>query len=188
MSEHKPYLPNKESCKAYTLFLDRDGVLNEPIVDDYARKPQDLVLVNDLCENIQNVASLFKNVILVTNQQGVGRGVMSDIDLENVHLKLYNTLKIQNVNWFDAAFYAPYLKNENHPWRKPNSGMLTKAKSYLPEIDWNKSIMVGDSPGDMHLADSLGLVKVRINNPQFSFDNQDFKFESFADFVRNVSQ
>jgi histidinol-phosphate phosphatase family protein len=183
MSEHKAYLPSRTECKDYTLFLDRDGVLNEPIVDDYARQPSDLILVNKLADSLEAVLAQFKRVVLVTNQQGVGRGVMSDTDLEDVHLKMYNTMKNRDLQWFDAAFFAPYLKTENHNWRKPSNGMLQKAKTYFPDIDWKKSIMVGDSPGDMQLADSLGIVKVRIANPQFSFDNQDVKFNTFADFV-----
>jgi len=183
MSEHKPFLPKGDSCKEYTLFLDRDGVLNLPIVDDYARKPLDLILIDDLANSLGTLFSKFKRVVLVTNQQGVGRKVMTDIDLENVHLKMYNSLIESGVSWFDAAFYAPYLKTENHQWRKPNNGMLLKARDYFEDINWSKSIMVGDSPGDMQLADSLGVSKVRILNPQFSFDNQDFTFDSIADFV-----
>ncbi|MDG2454573.1 MAG: HAD-IIIA family hydrolase [Bacteroidia bacterium] len=183
MNEHKAYLPSRKERKGYTLFLDRDGVLNEPIVDDYARQPSDLILVSELANSIEALLVQFKRVILVTNQQGVGRKVMSDIDLEDVHLKMYNHLKNRDVQWFDAAFFAPYLKTENHTWRKPNNGMLHKARAYFPDIDWKKSIMVGDSPGDMQLADSLGIIKVRIANPQFSFDNQDFKFDTVADFV-----
>ncbi len=183
MSEHKIYLPNSKERKEYTLFLDRDGVLNEPIVDDYARQPSDLILVSELAVSIEVLLAQFKRVILVTNQQGIGRKVMSDIDLEDVHLKMYNHLKDRGVQWFDAAFFAPYLKSENHTWRKPNNGMLNKARAYFPDINWKKSILVGDSPGDMQLADYMGIAKVRIANPQFSFDNQDFKFDTVADFA-----
>lgn len=186
MSGHKPYLPKGETCKEFTLFLDRDGVLNEPIVDDYARKPDDLIFVDEVAESLRVLSHKFQRIVLVTNQQGVGKQVMSDVDLENVHLKLYKAMKKNNVNWFDVAFYAPYLKTNVHSWRKPQNGMLLKAKTYFSDIDWRKSIMVGDSPGDMLLADSLGLTKVRIENPQFTFDNQDFSFASIRAFVQSL--
>ncbi len=187
MSEHKAYLPSLAECKNYTLFLDRDGVLNEPIVDDYARTPSDLILVQGFESSLEFLLSHFKRVILVTNQQGVGRGLMSDIDLEDVHLKMYKLLKNKGISWFEAAFFAPYLRTESHSWRKPSNGMLLKAKEYFEDIDWNKSIMVGDSPGDMKLADTLSITKVRISNPQFEFDNQDFRFGSIAEFVAALS-
>lgn len=183
MSEHNKYLPKAKDCQDYTLFVDRDGVLNQYIVNDYARKPEDLVLVPGIIDSLKTAKRLFKHVILVTNQQGVGKELMTDSDLENVHLKIYNNLKNNGLNWFDAAFYAPYLKTENHNWRKPNNGMLLQGKNYFPNVDWHKSIMVGDSLSDMKLADSLDLIKVRIKNPQFNFDNQDFYFLSFADFI-----
>lgn len=183
MNEHSKYLPTTRACKEYTLFVDRDGVLNQPIIDDYARKPEDLLLVPGIIETLNVAKMLFKHVILVTNQQGVGRGLMSDIDLENVHLKMYDNFKSLGVPWFDAVFYAPYLTTENHTWRKPNNGMLLKTKSYFPAIKWEKSIMVGDSPSDMKLADSCNVTKVRIENPQFNFDNQDVCFKTFTDFI-----
>jgi histidinol-phosphate phosphatase family protein len=188
MKEHKPFLPSKDVLLEYTLFLDRDGVLNLPIVDDYARKADDLILVEDIVHTMSSLAVFFKRIILVTNQQGVGREVMSEIDLENVHLKMYNALKIVNQQWFDVAFFAPYLKTENHTWRKPSNGMLLKAKEYFSDIDFSKAMMIGDSPGDMKLADTLGLLKVKIENPQFAFDNQDFTFATLASFVSHLSK
>jgi histidinol-phosphate phosphatase family protein len=188
MKEHKSSLPSKDVLSEYTLFLDRDGVLNLPIVDDYARKADELILVENIVHTMSNLAVFFKRIILVTNQQGIGRKVMSETDLENVHLKLYNALKIKNKYWFDTALFAPYLKTEEHMWRKPSNGMLLKAKEYFPDMDFSKAIMVGDSPGDMMLADTVGLLKVKIDNPQFSFDNQDFTFATLASFVSHLSK
>ena len=65
--------------------------------------------------------------------------------------------------------------------------MCLKAKEYFPDIDFTKAIMVGDSPSDMALAEPFNVLKVRIRNSQFSFDNQDFTFNSLADFVTKLS-
>ena len=187
MKEHNKFLPKLNECKEFTLFLDRDGVINKPIVDDYAKTPNDFVFCEGAVDAISDLQKLFNRVIIVTNQQGVHREVMSEKDLENVHLKLYNGLKEESGRTFDLTLFAPYLKRKNHQWRKPNNGMLLKAQEYFSDINWQKSIMVGDSPGDMNLADSLGLLKVRITNPQFSFENQDFQFTSLKEFVAFVS-
>ncbi len=187
MNEHKNYLPSKEDYAAYTLFLDRDGVINEPIVDDYARKPADFILCEGAIDALNELKVIFKRVIVVTNQQGVGRGVMSERDLEDVHLKMYDSMKDAGVEYFDAAFFAPYLRDANHTWRKPSNGMYMKTLDYFDDLDFDKAIMVGDSPGDMALADTVGLLKVKISNPQFNFDNQDVQFDSLKAFVDCLS-
>jgi len=186
MNEHKPFSP--ESVTDFTIFLDRDGVINLPIVDDYAKQPNEFILVDGVLDALGKLQQMVKRVVMVTNQQGVHRKVMSEKDLENVHLKLYNSLKNKGLSYFDASFYAPYLKEESHEWRKPKNGMLLKAKSYFPDIDWTKAIMVGDSPGDMQLADTLGITKVKIANPQFLFDNQDYTYPDLGSFVAAMSK
>jgi histidinol phosphatase-like enzyme len=100
---------------------------------------------------------------------------------------MYDTMKTEINSYFDLVLYAPYLKTDSHSWRKPNTGMLLKAKEYYPDIDFSKSIMVGDSPGDMALADQLNILKVRISNDQFEFDNQDFIYTDLASFVTALS-
>lgn len=187
MKELKRFLPKGDQCKEYTLFLDRDGVINEPIIDDYAKVPEDFIFCNVAVNALGELKALFKRVVIVTNQQGVHRQVMSEQDLEDVHLKMYRSMKSIGVSYFDAAFFAPYLRSADHPWRKPSNGMYAKAKEYFEDIDWEKCIMVGDSPGDMALADSKSILKVRILNPQFDFDNQDFTFQSLSDFVDCLS-
>ncbi|MFT4875906.1 MAG: histidinol-phosphate phosphatase family protein [Bacteroidia bacterium] len=187
MQEHKKYLPSRAALKEYTLFIDRDGVINEPIVDNYAKRPEDFILCKGAIDALGELYQIFDKVILVTNQQGIHRGLMSESDLEDVHLKMYKALKNKDLPYFDAAFFAPYLSKVNHPWRKPHNGMLRKAQNYFEGIDFSKAIMVGDSPGDMKLADSLEILKVRINNPQFEFDNQDVQFDSLSAFVYSLS-
>ena len=99
---------------------------------------------------------------------------------------MYDSLKKQGIAYFESKFYAPYLKKKEHHWRKPGAGMMNKAKEYFDDIDWHKSIMIGDSPTDMGLADQKGVLKVKINNRQFSFDNQHVSFNSLYDFVNSL--
>jgi len=187
MSEHSKFLSKTTDCKKYTLFIDRDGVINQPIIDDYAKNPSEFILCEGAIEALNALKLMFKRIVLVTNQQGIGKQVMTSQDLENVHLKMYDAMKTEINSYFDLVLYAPYLKTDSHSWRKPNTGMLLKAKEYYPDIDFSKSIMVGDSPGDMVLADQLNILKVRISNDQFEFDNQDFIYTDLASFVTALS-
>ena len=85
MKELKRYLPSLEDCKDYTLFIDRDGVINQPIINDYARSPSDF----KFCEGAENalvqLKKKFGRLILVTNQQGIGKGIMDEEKLENMN-------------------------------------------------------------------------------------------------------
>ena len=87
MSEHSKFLPKITDCKKYTLFIDRDGVINQPIIDDYAKNPSEFILCDGAIDALNAFKLLFKRVILVTNQQGIGKQVMTSQDLENIHLK-----------------------------------------------------------------------------------------------------
>ncbi|MFY0643471.1 MAG: HAD-IIIA family hydrolase [Bacteroidia bacterium] len=171
----------------YTLFLDRDGVINAPRVDDYVKNTDEFELTENALEAIQLLNQTFKRIYVVTNQQGIDRQLMTVNDLEDVHLKMYKTLKNNNVTWFNQVFYAPYLRADNHPWRKPKTGMIEKAKMYQ-NMELSKSVMVGDSPGDMELASKIGALKVRISNPQFDFDNQDMHFDTLYQFALYITQ
>ena len=180
--------PQKTDWSNYTLLLDRDGVINKPKADDYVKSPIEFEFTENALEALHILSSNFKRIIIVTNQQGIDREIMSQEDLENVHLKMYKSLKYNNIAYFDAVFFAPYLRSANHAWRKPSTGMAEMAKTYYPDIDWNYCLLVGDSPGDMELADALSVHKIRIQNPQFEFDNQDMMFSSLFDFAQFITQ
>jgi len=188
MKEPKKSLPSLIEAKQWVLFLDRDGVINQPIIDDYARKPYDFLFTERCIEALELLSKSFGKLVLVTNQQGVGKGVMSEADLENVHLKLYRKLKENNIAYLDLALYAPYLKKNNHAWRKPNTGMASRALKTLNLEPNTPIIMIGDSPGDMALADKINAIKVRISTPQFTFDNQDYTFDSLWHFSQYLTQ
>ena len=186
MPEHKTFFLTKAQCKDYTLFIDRDGVINQPIVNDYAKKPEDFIFTDSAVATLGQLKTIFGKVILITNQQGIHKEVMTEEDLENVHLKMYRSMQEEIGDYFDAAFFAPYLNSKAHPWRKPGKGMIIKAMEYFPDIDASRCIVVGDSPGDMQLADNIGAIKVRISNPQFQFDNQDWEFSSLRQFAESL--
>jgi histidinol-phosphate phosphatase family protein len=188
MKEHKVFLPSSSELGDYTLFLDRDGVINKPRVADYAKNPEEFEIIDGALEAIRVFNQFFKRVIIVTNQQGIHRGLMSETDLENVHLKLYNALKEEGIKYPDAVFFAPYLRVNQHNWRKPDVGMVTQSQTYFEDIYLDKCIMVGDSDGDMKLADNIGAIKIKVANSQFNFDNQDYTFDSLWLFAQYLTK
>lgn len=145
----------------WTLFLDRDGVINKKIDGDYVRNLKMFEWIEGSKEAIAILSKHFGKIIVVTNQQGIGKGFMTQGELEIIHSFMNSEIE-KDGGKIDAIYFSPYLKEENNIMRKPGIGMPLKAKQDFPEIDFFKSIMVGDSISDMEMADALRLQKVWI--------------------------
>lgn len=152
-----------EIDRSWTLFLDRDGVINRKRDNDYVKNPGELELLPGAIDAIVSFARFFGRIIVVTNQQGIGKGLMSEDDLAEIHGNISNEV-IANGGRIDAFYHAPQLASENSPYRKPEIGMALKAQEDFPEIDFSKSVMIGDSPGDMKFAENAGMFAVFIGN------------------------
>lgn len=142
--------------KAWTLFLDRDGVINKKIDGDYVRSNDQFEILPGVLDALSLFSKYFGRIVVVTNQQGVGKGLMSTADVEAIHHNLKSSAKRARAH-IDFIYYAPQLASENSAMRKPNTGMALQAKADYPEIDFSKSIMVGDSPSDMEFGKASGM-------------------------------
>lgn len=152
---------NLKIDKDWTLFLDRDGVINHRIWDGYVMKTSQLKLKDGVANAISRFNQLFVRVVVVTNQQGIGKGLMTDEDLKIVHDYLKAQLAENNA-YLDAIYYCPELANTGSKCRKPESGMALQAQKDFPEIDFTKSIMVGDTASDIEFGKRLGMKTVYI--------------------------
>jgi D-glycero-D-manno-heptose 1,7-bisphosphate phosphatase len=144
--------------KSWTLFLDRDGVINKDVVDDYVKSWEEFHFCEGSLQALQILAPLFCRIVVVSNQRGVGKGIMQQ---EMLNLITNNMLlKIEEAGGrIDAVYYCTSV-DPHDPNRKPNRGMALQAKSEFPEIDFNKSIMVGNMPGDMWFGKNMGAYTV----------------------------
>lgn len=86
----------------------------------------------------------------------------------------------------DRVYYSPHLASENHPHRKPNIGMALEAKKDFPQIDFQKSIIVGDSMSDMEFGRKAGMKTVYIHNQKAKDDKIDFQFTSLVEFINHL--
>lgn len=172
--------------KDWTLFLDRDGVINRRFVGDYVKHPDDFEFIEKVPEAIQIFSEIFHKIIVVTNQQGIGKGLMTADDLSAIHSKMTSQIKKAGGR-IDAVFYAPELAKEKSFLRKPNVGMGLKAKKQFPEINFHKSVMVGDSLSDMQFGKRLKMKTVLIGNDSNiaseHFKLVDYRFSSLRQFA-----
>ena len=130
------------------LFLDRDGVLNVLKPNDYVKSPEELILLPHAAKAVAILRPLFDYIIVVTNQQGIGKGLMSEEDLTSIHHKLVAAIQSEGGS-IDKIYHCPHLESSHHFCRKPNIGMALQARRDLPALNLRDSIMVGDTMTDM---------------------------------------
>lgn len=146
--------------KYNTLFLDRDGVINVHRPGDYVKSIDEFVFIEGVPDAFRILSPLFRHIIIVTNQRGVGKGIMSAGDLEDIHRYMVQTV-LSHRGRIDRI-YTCTDTDDNSPYRKPNTGMLLQAQKDFPGIDLSNSFMVGDSITDMQFADRSNIPAVLV--------------------------
>ncbi len=141
--------------QSWTLFLDRDGVINHEKDNDYILNWDEFIFYDDSPDALAQLKKKFGRMLIVTNQKGVGKGVMSLNDLANIHNNMLQHIEMKGGH-IDRIYFCPDLSNDS-PNRKPQPGMALQAKMDFPEIDFSKSIMVGNRLSDMHFGRNAGM-------------------------------
>jgi D-glycero-D-manno-heptose 1,7-bisphosphate phosphatase len=147
------------------VFLDRDGTLNtKPPDGEYVERPEALELLSGAAEALRmlNRAGLWTGI--VTNQRGIALGRMSAEDLDAVHGRLRDLLRLEGA-YVDAIYVCPHEVG-TCDCRKPQPGLLRRAKREHPGLDFARAAIVGDSPSDMQAGMGLGLTTVLISHDE----------------------
>jgi histidinol-phosphate phosphatase family domain/HAD-superfamily hydrolase, subfamily IIIA len=156
------------SSEADTLFLDRDGVINRWLPGDYVKSWDQFAFLPGIRECLRKWAGHFKHVVLVSNQRGVGKGMMTPEDLEKVHDRMLEEIR-QAGGRIDAVYTCTELE-EDHPMRKPQPGMFLEACRDFPDIAPERSLMLGDSESDRHFAANCGMSFVLMETAELAMD------------------
>ncbi len=143
------------AADADTLFLDRDGVLNRHLEGDYVKKWDEWEWMPGILEALARWSRKYASIILVTNQRGVGKGVMSDADLGLIHARMLQAIDAAGGR-LDLVLVCTAVDDAD-PRRKPHTGMFQEACVLLPGLNPARCIMVGDSPGDALFAERCGM-------------------------------
>lgn len=148
-------------ASAQTLFLDRDGVLNRHICPGYVTRWSEWEWMPGVLEELPRWSAKFPRIVLVSNQRGVGKGVMTDEDLSRVHAQMMADI-LEAGGRIDLALYCTSVSDED-PRRKPNTGMFREAQALFPEIDAKSSVMLGDTQTDAAFAENCGMQFILLN-------------------------
>tara|TARA_B110000003_G_scaffold260103_1_gene280662 strand:+ start:1137 stop:1637 length:501 start_codon:yes stop_codon:yes gene_type:complete len=146
-----------------TLFLDRDGVINIKLKGRYVRNIQEFVFMPEAESAIVNLSKIFKRILIITNQQGIGKGIMSSNDLNSLHEEMLKKIR-EKGGVIDKIYYCPHLAAKLCSCRKPNTGMISQAISEFPDLVTQNSYLVGDSDSDIQAGKKMGLKTVKVDN------------------------
>ncbi len=155
-------MKNPNFFKQNAFFLDRDGVINRLIKNDYVRNIKQFKFLPGVFEALKFLNNNNYIVIIITNQACVGKLIISEKKLNSIHTFMTNEIKKKDAK-IDDIFYSPYYKNSKIRKyrvglndRKPNPGMLIKAINKW-NLNINKSFFIGDSPSDMSVSKKVNL-------------------------------
>jgi D-glycero-alpha-D-manno-heptose 1-phosphate guanylyltransferase len=172
----------------WTLFLDRDGVLNHEKKNDYIRNREEFIFYDGVKMAMKIFAEKFGKIFVVSNQRGVGKQLMTEDDLMIIHSFLRTEINASGGR-IDEIYYCTAVDSKD-PNRKPNPGMAFQAKNDFPETDLSKSIIVGNKPSDMLFGRNAGIYTVYLatTHPETPFPHPDIdlRFHSLIEFAKSL--
>lgn len=135
------------------VFIDRDGVINEDL-GKYVTKPEEFVFLPNAIKALKKLHKSEYKIIIITNQGGVGKGIYTEKDVEDIHSKMNNLLKKESIK-IDGLYYCPHHPKDNCECRKPRLGLVKKAVEEH-KIDVDKSFFIGDKTSDVKAGKDAG--------------------------------
>lgn len=171
--------------RTWTLFLDRDGVINERIFGGYVTEPSAFNFIENSKEAIVSLSEQFHRVLVVTNQQGIGKGLMTERNLIDIHTYMCDQVHLVGGR-IDKCYFAPNLRGAEDDMRKPGPVMAEMAKMEFPEIEFTKSVMVGDTDSDILFGRNLGMKTVRIETAEPIGVSADITVDSLNTFAKMI--
>ncbi len=174
------------------VFIDRDKTLMEDT--GYVSDPQAVKLLPGVELAIKSLQQARYKIVVVTNQSGIARGMLTEDALEEIHAEMRRQLSEKGVH-LDAIYYCPYHPEgtveqyaKESDLRKPKPGMLLRAAAEM-EIDLGDSWMIGDSARDVEAGQRAGCrtIRVRVRSAHAGGGGEDQDENVQADYaVRNL--
>ena len=174
-----------QTDQTWTLFLDRDGVLNKNIDGGYVLDWEQFEFIDGVLETMPKLAKIFSKIIVVTNQQCIAKGLLTVETLNEIHQNMMNMIEL-NGGRIDAVYYAPDMESDTNNLRKPKNGMALLSKTDFPDIDFTKSVMVGDKLSDMKFGKSVGMTTFCISDSYKNSSLVDYKISKLSDLLTYI--
>ncbi|HRK04541.1 MAG TPA: HAD-IIIA family hydrolase [Chlorobiota bacterium] len=145
------------------LLLDRDGIINERIVDGYVTRTDEFTLCDDIVPILRWAKETQRPIAIITNQQGVGKGLMTEADLTTIHDHMRHVLRHRAGVEINAIYVCTSLAQARDPRRKPQPGMILEAIHDL-RLDPSQTWFLGDSRSDAEAGRAAGVLTILVGN------------------------
>ena len=178
-------IPLNKIDNTWTLFLDRDGVINLEQRNAYINHWDEFKFYDGVLEAMEIFAKVFNKIVIVTNQKGVSKGLTKESDLIDIHKNMKAAIEKAGGR-IDAIYYCTDMDDDS-PNRKPQAGMGLQATKNFPEIDLQKAIMVGNTLSDMHFGRNLGVYTVFLPTTRPEVDLNDMSIDMVSESLKGFS-
>lgn len=176
----------KKVDQTWTLFLDRDGVINDEIVGTYVLNWEEFHFSTGVLEALKLLSKKVGTIVVISNQRGVSKGLMTEDTLRGIHRQLLQEVEAVGGR-IDHFLYCTDKENTCFN-RKPNPGMALQAKQLFSQIDFSKTIMVGNKPSDMRFGRAAGVFTVFLTTTNltepYPHPDVDLRFDSLLSFAQ----
>ena len=137
-----------------TIFLDRDGVINRNRDNDYVKSWDEFEFLPNSLKAIQLLTDAGYQLIVVTNQACINKGIISSQTLDEIHQQMVREIE-EAGGRIHAIYYCPHREDEGCDCRKPKPGMLIQA-AHEQTIDLSRTYLIGDSMSDIAAGRQVG--------------------------------
>jgi len=128
------------------VILDRDGVINKDSIHSI-KSPDEWIPIEGSLEAISLLNKNGYTVVVATNQSAIGKKLISNVTLDNIHKKMQDLLNKKRGK-IDKIFYCPHVEEDDCACRKPKTGLMQKIKEHY-SINLEKIPAIGDSTRDL---------------------------------------
>jgi D-glycero-D-manno-heptose 1,7-bisphosphate phosphatase len=136
------------------IFLDRDGVIIENRAN-YVRSWSDVKFIPGVLPALARIKDTPYKIVIITNQAGIGRGVLSRLVVENIQERLIQEI-IKANGRIDGGYICPHKPEDGCNCRKPKPGLILQAAQDL-DIDLGRSMVIGDNLSDIQAGQAAGV-------------------------------
>ena len=167
-----------------TIFLDRDGVINEEV--KYLHRINDFKFIDGIFEACHHFQNLGYSIIIVTNQSGIARGLYKDEDFQVLTNWMLEEFKKNNIEILDI-YYCPHGPASKCNCRKPKPGMLIDAK-IKHNLNMKNSWMIGDKEADIKAANEASIKKTILVRSGHKINESSSNAMFFLDSIKQIEQ
>lgn len=151
---------NTVSYNKCVVGLDRDGTINKDL-GTYVSDPDNFIPIEKSLEAVALIRSKGHKIVIITNQGGIQKGILSESQIQSVHNKMFRLLGQAGCPSIDGLYYsASSLRSDLYA--KPNIGMFEQAEKEIPGVNFSKGFYVGDKISDLKAAYKIGATPILV--------------------------